>query len=75
MKIMNRLYLVDNLTGKDYDKLNCAVIIATCITSAMVYAKEMWPDIEVVIQELNHNFIDELEKIGEVLICEDTINE
>ena len=75
MKIMNRLYLVDNLTGKDYDKLNCAVIIATCIASAMVYAKEMWPDIEVTIQELNHNFIDELEKIGEVLICEDTINE
>lgn len=75
MKIKNRLYLVDNLSLKDYDKLDCAVIIATCLTSAKIYAKERWPEVGVEIKELNQEYIDRLARSENILICEKTIDD
>lgn len=75
MKIMNRLYLVENMSFKDLDKINCAVIIATCLTSAVTYAKENWPDIDLVIQELDQSYLENLKRLEEITICVEAINE
>lgn len=75
MKIINKLYLVENMSFNDLDKINCAVIIAPCLTSAVIYAKENWPDIDLLIQELNQSYLENLKRLEEITICVETLNE
>lgn len=75
MKIINKLYLVENMSFNDLDKINCTVIIAPCLTSAVIYAKENWPDIDLLIQELNQSYLENLKRLEEITICVETLNE
>ena len=63
------------MSFKDLDKINFAVIIASCQTQARVYAEKRWPNIDICITELERKYVNRLAAIDEILICVETINE
>lgn len=73
MKKYYKIYLIENLDPYSYDKLNNAVIYATCMMEAKKFVKNKWPELKKLeIIEINQNVLRRYKTMfpNDYLLCE-----
>lgn len=63
MKILFKIYLIENMDGDNLDILDNAIIVASCLTEAKQFIKKEWPELkDIEIIEINQSFLKRLNK-------------